>query len=226
MTDTPIAHGVYRSPGRTAEVVARPSWRLLLSPLGRAAGLVLVLTLPVLLLNGIESLLPSGTRLVPMFEHSENAIAIALLGSPIVLGVLIARRVAPRWRALRCPARWAYVATLLLVQLGVVGAAEVAIFASGGGLHLFKPVYRSSASGPNGRTAHVYSGGLLGCTHDVYVSGPLSPTMTKTVSVNRSRCNERIHVRWNQDASLQVVDEDGNVVESQPTDLHLFPLGC
>jgi hypothetical protein len=222
------APAVYRTPGRTAELtLPRPSLRVLLQPLRWTAGLTLVVTALVVGSNGLAwLLLPNGTRFVPMIELEQDAIMVGLLASPVLLGVLIARRVAPLWTALRWIERVGCVTALLLVQLFFVAASEAAVIASRGGIRLFEPTYQSSFLAPDGRSAHVYAGGLLGCTHEIWVSAPLSPTMTKARTVEGSPCSARPHVRWNGDRSVELIDDAGNPIHSHSSGFLFFGRGC
>lgn len=230
----PRPNGVYRTPGRVvaAARIAPPSLRTLLGPLGRSVAACALVVLAIALFSAIAPSLfgTSGTvRFIPSVDWVQDALALALPASLLVLLFLIARRVRPSWGGLRLRGKILYVAIALLVQGAVVVAGEVAIFASRGGLHLFEPSHLTSRWLPDGRTAHVYTRGGLQCGYDVFVSAPLSLTATRSFEISRSTCAEpRPRVRSNPDGSLDLVDAADRPLESQPSPSFSFGLhgGC
>jgi hypothetical protein len=214
------AEAVYRTPGRVTDVapVRLPPWRALAAPLGRAVALVALLVAPILLFNAVSAPLldsPREVRFVPMVDHVEDALALAIVGSLLVLVALIAQRVAPSWRGVRLRSKVVYVGALLVAQTTVVLAAETAVFFSRGGLHLFEGTLKSSAVAPDGRTAHVYGGGAS-CAYEVFVAEPNALLMKRSLFVARKSCDEAIpRVRWNADRTVDLVDAAGTKLESE-----------
>lgn len=218
--DSPVL-SVYRTPGRSAdpERIARPSLRTLLGPLGRTLGAVAMAVTAIALFNALAPELfgTSGTvRFIPSVDYSQDALMLAMPLSLVALLFLVARRVRPSWGGLRLRAKIFYVATALVLQAAAVLAGEAAVFFSRGGLHLFEPSHLTSRWLPDGRTAHVYTRGGLRCGYDVFVSGPLSLTATRSFEIPRTTCLEPTpHVRANPDGTLDLVDRDDRPLEPQ-----------
>lgn len=211
---------VYRTPGRIPDPVPipLPSWRTLFAPLTTAVAGVTALVLAVLLVNCLLAPayhLPGETAFIPLFDDMQDGIMILLPASLLLLVVVLVRRVAPSWQGLRRRTRVVYVAGLLMAQACVAFAGEATIFFARGGLHLFEPTWKSSTFGPKGESAHVYREGL-GCGYDVYVSEPLAITMKHQLHVGRKFCDEPLpSVRWNTSGSVDLVDGQGKLLESQ-----------
>lgn len=225
-------NGAYRTPGRAA-LAARipfPSWRTLLAPLARAAGYVALVVVAIAAFNALGPALletAGDVRMIPAVDQMQSALSLALLASPILLVVLIVRRVRPSWGGMRRWTKLVYVASLLVLQSGVVVAAEAAIFTDRGGLHLFGPSHLRSTLSPDLRTAHVYSPGGLRCGYDVFVSGPFSLTGKRVYEISRSTCLEPTpRVRWNPDGTVVLVDAAGQPLQSQPSPSFSFGGGC
>jgi hypothetical protein len=196
---------VYRSPGRDVEVAPPPPprLRLLVSPL---VAPVVYVAASVVAIGLLELLFGEGpVRLVPSIDRAEDVLAASLLLTPIAVVIGIARSVAPRWSGLRRRSRGAYVAAIVLVQLLVSFAGLAALFPLR--FRLFDPTLKQTLPAPDGRTAYLYGGGLLGCDWELYVAGPLSPTMGRVVRVSGTRC-ETPEVRWEGRDPL-LLDRDG-----------------
>jgi len=224
------SNGIYRTPGRAAEIVPPPlpPLRLLLLPLGPAAGVALAIALPVVVFNIVAAVVLDGapdTRFVPAVATAQDVLALVLLASPVWLGLVIAQRVKPYFRVLRPWMKVCYAAVLLAVETSILVTAEASILASRGGPQLFEPTLKSTSFAPDGRRAHVYGGGLLSCRYEVYVAEPFGLTMEKRLTVPGHGCDEPTpHVRWNDDDSVQLVDDDGKVIEPRGSDA-LLPWG-
>lgn len=223
--------GIYRTPGRTAPAprVPPPSLRRLLSPLGHASLAVAALLLPLVLLNAIfdpDAAHARDTRLVPAVETLEDVFAVLMLGTLVLVVALVARRVAPSWSGLGRWTKVAYVSSLVVLQAAVVLGGEAALFMSRGGLHLFEPTHKTSSTAPDGRSAHVFGGGL-GCGFEVYTAEPHALTMKRTYT-RRAACDAPApHVRWNADGSVSLVDDAGaEIPEGNGTGFHWFGGGC
>ena len=218
--DSPVL-SVYRTPGRSAdpERIARPSLPTLLGPLGRTLGAVAVAVAAIALFNALAPEVfgtSDAVRLIPSVDYSQDAVALAMPLSLVVLLFLIARRVRPSWGGLRPRGKILYVAAALLLQAAAVLAGEAAVFFSRGGLHLFEPSHLTSRWLPDGRTAHVYTRGGLQCGYDVLVSGPLSLTATRSFEISRSTCLEPTpRVRAHPDGTLNLVDRDDRPASSR-----------
>jgi hypothetical protein len=225
-------NGVYRTPGRVipAAPIPLPSARTLLAPLARAAGSVLLLVVPVVLLHLVIAPafpLQGDTGFVPIFDQLENVVMLLLPASLLLVLFLVARRVAPSWRGMRLRTKVLYVGAVLLLQAVVAIAGEATIFFARGGLHLFEPTWKSSTFGPQGQSAHVYREGF-GCGYDVYVSEPLAITMKRKLHVGRKSCEAPLpSVRWNESGSIDLVDRDGKPLESEASGwFFLWGGGC
>jgi hypothetical protein len=218
MTASGTSNGIYRTPGRVpeAERMARPPWLLLLSPLASAAAAVLAIGLPVLLFDALRMIVlrTSGdTRFVPAVDLTLDLLALALLASPVWLGLMIAGRIAPYWSALRPWGRVSYVAMLFALELLVLVTAQASIVARRAGMHLFEPTLARTSLAPDGRRAHVYRGGLVECRYDVYVARPFALTMKRQLTVGVQGCTEPTpHVRWSADRSVELVDQADRVI--------------
>ena len=221
---------VYRTAGRTTDAapLPRPSARTLLSPLGKGALCLVAALLPPIAFNAVAPLLvPSGTTLVPIFEFMEDTVMVAMLASPVVMLVVLWRRVRPAWRGLWLSTKIAYVVAILAAQITLVGGAEVVLFQSRGGLKLFEPVLKSTTLGPGGRTAFVYTSGGLTCGWDVKVAAPFSPVMRQALSVTRAECSEPVPtVRFRSDGTVDLVDAAGQHLDAQPSPSFSFWHGC
>ena len=226
MTTSASPNGIYRTPGRAPDVLRAPgpSWRLLLSPAASATGLVLAIALPVLCFNVVRAVVlraSAGTRFVPALDLALDLLALSLLASPVWLGLMIAGRVAPYWSSLRPWGKISYVAALFTIELLVLVMAEASIVASRTGEQLFEPTLQSTSVAPDGRRAHVYRGGLLSCSYEVYVAPPFALTMTRQLSVPGRGCAGPVpHVRWSADRSVHLVDHAGRVIEPGTGSLH------
>jgi hypothetical protein len=220
-------NGVYRTPGRVipAAPIPLPWARTLLAPLARAAGSVLLLVVPVVLLHLVIAPafpLQGDTGFVPIFDQLENVVMLLLPASLLLALFLVARRVAPSWRGMRLRTKVLYVGAVLLLQAVVAIAGEATLFFARGGLHLFEPTWKSSTFGPQGQSAHVYREGF-GCGYDVYVSEPFAITMKRKLHVGRKSCDEPLpSVRWNDSGSIDLVDRDGKPLESEASAPLLF----
>ena len=212
------ANGIYRTPGRAPEPEAPPgpSLRLLLSPVASAAYVVLVIGLPVLLFDVIRTVILGSsdeTRFVPAIALALDLLALALLASPIWLGLMIAGRVAPYWRALRHWSKVSYVTALFALELLVLVTAQASLMLNRAGIQLFEPTLHHTSLAPDGRRAHVYRSGLVGCRYDVYVAAPFGLTMKRQLSSTEHGCLEPPPgVRWSADRSVQLVGHDGQVI--------------
>jgi hypothetical protein len=215
------ANGVYRTPGRAPapERIAPPSFRTLLGPLARTVAAIALVAGAIAVFNALAPSLfgtSGAVRLIPSVDWIQNALSLAMPLALVALVVLVARRVRPSWGGLRLRGKLLYVTSILVVQAGVVVAAEAAVFFSRGGLHLFEPSHLSSTWLPDGRTAHVYTRGGLRCGYDVFVSGPLSLTATHAFEISRATCLEPTpRVRANPDGTLDLVDPSDQPLEPQ-----------
>ena len=233
MTPRAPASSVYRTPGRSTETprIPRPSWRTLLGPLGHTAAYVTLAVVAVVLFNAVAPAVfgtSSDVRLIPSVDSLEDALFFTLPLSLVALIVLVVRRVRPSWGGMGLQSKIPYVVGLLVAQSIVVLAGAAAIWTSRGGLHLFEPTHLTSRWLPDGRTAHVYTVGGLRCGYDVFVSGPLALTASKTSAISRSTCLEPTpHVQLNPDGSVVLVDAANKPLESQPSpSFSLFFGGC
>ena len=221
MATSSTANGVYRTPGRELETEPPPPppWPLMLAPVASAAGLLLVIALPVLLFDVVRAVLlraPGETRFVPVVDLTFDLLALALLACPIWLGLMVAARIAPYWRSVRPWGKVSYVAGLLVFELVVLVTAEASLLASRARTGLFEPTLQRTALGPDGRRAHVYGGGLVSCRYDVYVAAPHAVTMNRQLTVAVHECTARApRVRWGTDRSVQLVDDEGKVIEGR-----------
>ena len=143
-----------------------------------------------------------------------DLLALSLLASPVWLGLMIAGRVAPYWRSLRPWGKVSYVGALFMIELLVLVTAEASIVATRAGEQLFEPTLQRTSLAPDGRRAHVYRGGLLSCSYEVYVAPPFGLTMKKELSVAGRGCaGPAPHVRWSADRSVHLVDNAGRVID-------------
>lgn len=191
----------------------------MLSPVASAAGVLLVIALPVLLFDVIRAVLlraQGDTRFVPAVDLALDLLALALLASPVWLGLMIAARIAPYWSSVRPWGRVGYVAALLVIELLVLVTAEVSIVASRNRMNLFEPTLQRTSLAPDGRRAHVYGGGLVSCRYDVYVAVPYAVTMTRQLTVAVQECTARApRVRWGPERTVQLVDDEGRVIDTR-----------
>jgi hypothetical protein len=224
----------------TPDVIPPPSRRLLLHPLKLAiafggACLMLIVSWSVVapVLFGTTDT-KGDTRFVPMVDTGLDALQIGILISLFVLLGIFVIKVIPRWRGLELWKKPLYILSLIVAQVGFIAVAEAGAFTARGGIRLFEPHHIGSTIGPRGQSAHVYKDGFLTCHYDVYVSGVLSPTMKREISVNRKDCSEpEPTVKWNEDGSVRLVDQAGAALEQQqqrddgwPSFASIFAFGC
>lgn len=216
------ANGIYRTPARTKpEKVPPPSRRLLLWPLARTNAIFGALFVFCTMWTVARPLLLGpDDRFVPLIERLAEFGPWIVFASPVVLMVLVRRRVVPSWQAFSRGARVGYVAGLLVVQLALLfGAAALTLFLN---FSLFGPRYVTSSFGPGLRSAHVYTVGGLSCGYDVYVSQPLSIFAKHTFRLSRATCRESDpKVRWQSPDVVELTDQNGEVLQSQGS-----PSGC
>lgn len=217
MTDS-----VYRIPGRVlpGPPPPWPSSRTLAAPLLVASIGLAALLVPLLVFNlwlAPRYVLAPGTSFVPGVDVVQDGAAWLLLGALPVALVLVAKRVVPQWRRFGLGARIGYVAAVVLVQLALVGGAEIALLESRGGLRLFEPTLVGSFTADDGRTAYVFRGGLLTSEFVVHVADKGSLLMTKQLVLERRNTAVPPNVRWNADGSVVLVDDTGAVLEAQPS---------
>lgn len=233
MPSDACAQGVYRTAGRVPEAapLPPPRARLLASPfLAALRFTALVLVPPILFDLIVAPIILSGwknARFVPDLDWIQSGMAILALASFVVLARAIWMRVRPSWGGMTKVARVMYVASMIAMQLVVVGAGELGLLLARGGIQLFGPTLIAMSRTPDQRTAYVYERGLLGCDYDVYVASPLSPIMTLDGTISRASCNEpKPKVRWEAETP-RLVDPNGVPLVSQE---HSFPLffggGC
>lgn len=227
---------MYRVPGREAdpEVVPAPPTRTLLSPLGWGLVAVVFLVLPVSVANVVlqsagddpTSSTPA-VRLVPWVDTFELVVGLAVLGTFLVLVAQVVRRVAPQWSGISMPAKVLYLVALLAGQGIFVVGGEATLFQTHGGLELFGPSLQATIPGPDGKTAYVYSGGLLSCRLELFVADrPLSPTMHRVQSVSGRCTNETPpNVAWGSDGSVHLVDLKMAPLVDQPSKPFFFGWG-
>lgn len=227
------AQGVYRLPGRQAEPgpVPRPSARRLLSPLVWGVGSLLALALPLVALNALfDPHAENGfreARFVPWVERAQDGVMLALLGAIVLTVFVLVRRVVPIWGGLSRRRRILYVASVLALQAAATLGAELAVFMSRGGLHLFEPSLRGSTTLADGRTAHVYGGSFFGASYDVYVAEPFAPVMHKKLHVSRRKLEAVVPtVRVGPNGEVELVDAKGQRLASEASSLQFLFGGC
>ncbi len=220
MTTPAPPNGIYRTPGRIEEPEhePRPPWPLLLAPLASAAIVTLVVALPVFLFDAVRAVLlrtSTETRFVPAVDLALDLLALALLASPVWLGLMIAGRIAPHWSRLCSLGKVSYVAVLFALELLVLVTAQASIVARRAHTQLFQPTLQRTSLAPDGQRAHLYKGGLLECRYEVYVASPFAVTMKRhlTVATDATHCTGPTpHVHWNADRSVELVDPGGHVL--------------
>jgi len=176
----------------------------------------------------------SNERFVPMLETAQDGLEIAIALSLFVVIAVWVRRVIPQWRGLRSWRKPVYVLALLVAQLVIIAGFEAAAISARGGIRIFEPHHVGTVIGENGKSAHVYKDSFLTCRYEVYVSGVLSPTMSREMTVARTTCQEPIpQAKWNDDTGrVDLVDADGNKLGSQSSPsglgsfLGIFASGC
>lgn len=88
---------------------------------------------------------------------------------------------------------------------------------------IFGSEWVSASTGPSRMSAHLYKNRFLGCNYDVYVAQSWAFTMQRRLKVSRHSCDDpRPFVRWRSDGEPELVDANGEVLESQQLDI---PLG-
>jgi hypothetical protein len=209
-----------------AEIIPPPSRRVLLHPLklaiafgGGCLALILVWAISAPIIFGTTSN-SNDVRFVPMIESGQDALQIGIVVSLLVLIGVFVWSVVPRWRGLGLWKKLLYMLGIVAVHVAFIALAEAGAFMARGGLHLFEPRHVVSSLGPGGflggKSAHIYKDSFLTCHYDVYVSGVLSPTMKREMSLDRRDCSEPTPtVKWNSDGSVRLVDELGKTLEPQ-----------
>jgi hypothetical protein len=191
---------------------------VLLPALYRSAGFVVALALLVVVVGRFAPT-TCGVRFVPAFDHAQAVLGWLVVASFLILVFYVVRRIEPRPHV-------GFVIAAFLVQGLVVFLGEVVV-AFGAPGELFAPTYQSSQSGPDGRTAHLYAGGMS-CRYEVFIAERGAMTMTRVHLLPQNNCSGPYpRLEWNADGTVRLVNADGTPTKSEGSEgLFGRPKGC
>lgn len=171
----------------------------------------------------IATLTDENRRVMPPLSGLGDYLAVATLGTTLYMLYVLVRHVRIAIRERSTAAKIGIWTGSLLAHAVLAIAAAGLILA----MHPdfpFGPRLLDTATSPDGqREAYLYEAGLL-CGYDVYVRRSGNAELRKLRDIPRHRCEQRVHLRWRDDASdVDVVGDDGQPLAPQTWQLYLGP---